>query len=501
MHLSDGEHVALMSELTGGFVMAQGGGNSGVTCNSPNLAAWEKFKISVESNYKKSFKTPSGWYLHADHSRKKYMDTKRQSVGSHEKFIIEEWPILKDNYLYIQDVRRTLHTHSDMSIKYESNTYGCETNLYINRSEFHVKYDSTYNGCPQPTQSIDSHIIEVDRYQTLKGWVAALGFELFGAMSESAVEALELDGELTGQAIETERAELQASKANRKTRCLGVLSRIKKCVANIGFRDFTPAEVDIPSTAEPYTGQFSYRGEVRFSMDDIFRAGWKANGKNANFSSVQASSTDSAYIASSSEPGIAERYTHGQNGYYIIDNSAGRSVQVDNSLDRAIGVAHYEVLYPGGIRPTEVYAYIDKSGNMIRNPYSMRPRRLYEELTSELHHASRSGVIVDELIRYPEEYAKYSDNGSTLSAVNFPEVSLPEHTSRSRLLHIHKNAPGVLTQINQAFAQKGLNIAAQYLQTNENIGYVVIDVETDHAEEAFDQLQKIDGTIETRILH
>jgi D-3-phosphoglycerate dehydrogenase len=97
--------------------------------------------------------------------------------------------------------------------------------------------------------------------------------------------------------------------------------------------------------------------------------------------------------------------------------------------------------------------------------------------------------------------AKYSDNGSTLSAVNFPEVSLPEQTDRSRLLHIHKNAPGVLTQINQAFAQKGLNIAAQYLQTNENIGYVVIDVETDDAEEAFEQLQKIDGTIKTRILH
>ena len=97
--------------------------------------------------------------------------------------------------------------------------------------------------------------------------------------------------------------------------------------------------------------------------------------------------------------------------------------------------------------------------------------------------------------------AKYSDNGSTLSAVNFPEVALPEHTGRSRLLHIHQNAPGVLTQINQAFANKGINIAAQYLQTNENIGYVVVDVETDHAEEAFAQLSQIPGTIKTRILH
>ena len=96
--------------------------------------------------------------------------------------------------------------------------------------------------------------------------------------------------------------------------------------------------------------------------------------------------------------------------------------------------------------------------------------------------------------------AKYSDNGSTLSAVNFPEVSLPSHADRSRLLHIHKNAPGVLTQINQAFAQKNINIAAQYLQTDDTIGYVVIDVETDDADEALEQLNMIDGTIKSRIL-
>ncbi|WP_438864271.1 phosphoglycerate dehydrogenase [Neptunicella sp.] len=97
--------------------------------------------------------------------------------------------------------------------------------------------------------------------------------------------------------------------------------------------------------------------------------------------------------------------------------------------------------------------------------------------------------------------AKYSDNGSTLSAVNFPEVSLPSHAGSSRLLHIHTNAPGVLTQINQAFAAKGINIAAQYLNTHDGIGYVVIDIETDHADEAFAELSAIEGTIKTRILH
>ncbi|QDF68201.1 phosphoglycerate dehydrogenase [Shewanella sp. SNU WT4] len=97
--------------------------------------------------------------------------------------------------------------------------------------------------------------------------------------------------------------------------------------------------------------------------------------------------------------------------------------------------------------------------------------------------------------------AKYSDNGSTVSAVNFPEVSLPQHTGTSRLLHIHSNRPGVLIQINQAFAVKGINIAAQYLQTTADIGYVVMEVDTSDAEEALAQLQVIDGTIRTRLLH
>lgn len=96
---------------------------------------------------------------------------------------------------------------------------------------------------------------------------------------------------------------------------------------------------------------------------------------------------------------------------------------------------------------------------------------------------------------------KYSDNGSTLSAVNFPEVSLPSHAGASRLLHIHHNQPGVLTKINLAFAEHDINIAAQYLQTTADIGYVVIEVETEDSQKAIKQLRKIDGTIRARILH
>lgn len=96
--------------------------------------------------------------------------------------------------------------------------------------------------------------------------------------------------------------------------------------------------------------------------------------------------------------------------------------------------------------------------------------------------------------------AKYSDNGSTVSAVNFPEVSLPMHKGTSRLLHIHQNRPGVLIKINQAFSEKGINIAAQYLQTTAEIGYVVMEVNTHQAEEALVELKAIEGTLRTRVL-
>lgn len=96
--------------------------------------------------------------------------------------------------------------------------------------------------------------------------------------------------------------------------------------------------------------------------------------------------------------------------------------------------------------------------------------------------------------------AKYSDNGSTLSAVNFPEVSLPVHDECSRLLHIHQNQPGVLRQVNQTFADLEINIAAQYLQTESEIGYVVIDINSDQAERALSRLKAIEGTIRCRLL-
>ncbi|MDD7545031.1 phosphoglycerate dehydrogenase [Actinobacillus porcinus] len=99
------------------------------------------------------------------------------------------------------------------------------------------------------------------------------------------------------------------------------------------------------------------------------------------------------------------------------------------------------------------------------------------------------------------KFVKYSDNGSTLSAVNFPEVSLPEHEGAKRLLHIHHNKPGILNKINQVFVNANVNIAAQFLQTDPSIGYVVVDVESENTDELLAQLKEIDGTIRARLLY
>ena len=103
-------------------------------------------------------------------------------------------------------------------------------------------------------------------------------------------------------------------------------------------------------------------------------------------------------------------------------------------------------------------------------------------------------------VEVAEKLVRYSDNGSTLTSVNFPEVALPPHPNHHRLLHVHENVPGVLSSINQVFGNAGINIAAQFLQTDESIGYVVIDVSADSSEEAMDALQTIEHTIKVRRL-
>ena len=105
-------------------------------------------------------------------------------------------------------------------------------------------------------------------------------------------------------------------------------------------------------------------------------------------------------------------------------------------------------------------------------------------------------------IEVAEKLIKYSDNGSTVGAVNFVEAALPVKAGETRFLHIHANVPGVMRRINEVFSARSLNISAQYLQTDPEVGYVVVDVVGDLDEaDIITDLQAIEGTIKTRFLY
>ncbi len=99
-----------------------------------------------------------------------------------------------------------------------------------------------------------------------------------------------------------------------------------------------------------------------------------------------------------------------------------------------------------------------------------------------------------------EKLVAFSDNGTSISAVNFPEVALPSHPGKHRLLHVHQNVPGVISRINKIFSEAGINISAQYLQTNDKVGYVVMDVDQAFSQDALSMIKQVDGTLKARIL-
>ena len=100
-----------------------------------------------------------------------------------------------------------------------------------------------------------------------------------------------------------------------------------------------------------------------------------------------------------------------------------------------------------------------------------------------------------------EKLVKYSDNGSTIGAVNFPQISLQPNQGKQRFLHIHKNMPGLLQEVNRTFTGKGINIASAYLQTDADIGYVIIDTESDLGPDILNELKKIPQTLRARMLY
>lgn len=96
---------------------------------------------------------------------------------------------------------------------------------------------------------------------------------------------------------------------------------------------------------------------------------------------------------------------------------------------------------------------------------------------------------------------KYLDFGTSEGSHTVPPVNLPPQAGTHRILHIHRNIPGVLGEINSRLSERGINILGQYLKTNDAIGYVILDVESKLSKAAFELLRDVPGTVKSRMVY
>jgi D-3-phosphoglycerate dehydrogenase len=180
-------------------------------------------------------------------------------------------------------------------------------------------------------------------------------------------------------------------------------------------------------------------------------------------------------------------------GACLINNSRGTVVDLD---------ALAEVLREGCLRGAAVDVFPVEpgaNGEKFVSPLQGLPNVI---LTPHI-----GGSTEEAQSRIGAEVARklvdYSDTGSTMGAVNFPQVQLPPRPTGMRFMHIHRNVPGLMGRLNDVFSRRRINIAAQYLQTDGEIGYVVVDAEVpgDTSTALLTEMRAIDGTIRARLLY
>jgi D-3-phosphoglycerate dehydrogenase len=186
----------------------------------------------------------------------------------------------------------------------------------------------------------------------------------------------------------------------------------------------------------------------------------------------------------------AEQFALMKEGSYFINAARGTCVEID---DLAAVIESGKVLGAA----IDVFPKEPKSADQEFES----PLRKFDNVILTPHIGGSTQEAQENIgLEVAEKFVKYSDQGDTATAVNFPEVSIPFKEGSHRLLHIHKNVPGVLSQINRLFAEAGINILAQSLMTEGDVGYLVMDVDYNDSTAALDQLKDVEETIRVRIL-
>ncbi len=143
--------------------------------------------------------------------------------------------------------------------------------------------------------------------------------------------------------------------------------------------------------------------------------------------------------------------------------------------------------------------------------YPVEPSSNKESFTSELQgaknviltpHIGGSTEEAQESIggEVAESFKKFFNRGTSAGAVNFPQLELPAFSDCLRILNIHKNVPGVLSEINGLVSATGANIKSQHLSTDSNIGYLVLDIEHDQTLSLAKQIDALETSIKTRVI-
>jgi D-3-phosphoglycerate dehydrogenase len=180
-------------------------------------------------------------------------------------------------------------------------------------------------------------------------------------------------------------------------------------------------------------------------------------------------------------------------GAYLINNSRGTVVDLD-ALARAIRDEHLAGAAVD-VFPVEPSSNSDRFQTPLQGMSNVILTPHIGGSTEEAQ--DRIGTEV------ARKMIDHYENGSTTGAVNFPQVQLRARTHGARFSHVHRNVPGMLRRLNEIFLLRDINIFAQYLETDSEIGYVVLDADLPPgvSDEILDEIRSLDGTIRARLVY
>ena len=199
---------------------------------------------------------------------------------------------------------------------------------------------------------------------------------------------------------------------------------------------------------------------------------------------------------------------------HVDDNSANKNFFGEEEISQMKDGAHLVNLSRGFVVDVVALADALKSGKLAGaavDVYPSEPRKngeFYTELKGlpNVILTPHVGGSTEEAQRdiadfVPSKIMAYMNSGNTVDAVNFPNIRLPRQTNAHRFLHIHKNVPGVMAEINKILAKYDLNITGQYLSTDPKVGYVITDLDKKYNIEVIEELRNVEGTIKFRVLY